>query len=42
VLYYLLGDADTAALVEKAPEAGRILRPLCHLLGVKLDFDSSL
>jgi hypothetical protein len=24
-----------AALLEKAPEAGRMLRPLCHLLGVR-------
>jgi hypothetical protein len=35
VLAYLLDDPELAALVEKAPQAGRILRPLCHLLGVK-------
>ena len=35
VLSYLLDDPETAALVQKAPEAGRILRPLCHILGVK-------
>jgi hypothetical protein len=35
VLMYLLRDPETAALVEKAPEAGRILRPLCRLLGVE-------
>ena len=34
-LRFLLSDPETAALVEKAPEAGRILRPLCHLLGVQ-------
>jgi hypothetical protein len=35
VLAWLLRDPEMAALVEKTPEAGRILRPLCHLLGVK-------
>ena len=30
----LLADPQTAALLAAAPEAGRILRPLCHLLGV--------
>jgi hypothetical protein len=35
VLTYLLRDPETAALVEKAPEAGRILRPLCRLLGIE-------
>jgi hypothetical protein len=35
LLAYLLRDSETAALVEAAPEAGRILRPLCRLLGVK-------
>ena len=35
VLRYLLRDPETAALVEQAPQAGRILRPLCHLLGVQ-------
>jgi hypothetical protein len=36
VLAWLLRDPEVAALVEKAPQqAGRILRPLCHLLGVK-------
>jgi len=34
-LQYVLRDPETMALVEKAPEAGRILRPLCHLLGVQ-------
>jgi hypothetical protein len=34
VLSYLLDDPAVVALVQKAPEAGRILRPLCHLLGV--------
>jgi hypothetical protein len=35
VLSYLLDDPDVATLVEKTPQTGRILRPLCHLLGVK-------
>jgi hypothetical protein len=35
VLSYLLRDPELAALLAKAPEAGRMLRPLCHLLGVK-------
>jgi len=35
VLSYLLRDPETAALLERTPEAGRVLRPLCHLLGVK-------
>ncbi len=35
VLAYLLRDAEVAALVEKAPQAGSILRPLCRLLGVQ-------
>jgi hypothetical protein len=35
VLAWLLRDPETAALVEVAPEAGRILRPLCRLLGVR-------
>ncbi len=35
MLAWLLRDPETAALVEVAPEAGRILRPLCHLLGVE-------
>jgi hypothetical protein len=35
VLRYLLRDPEMAALLEKAPQARRVLRPLCHLLGVK-------
>jgi hypothetical protein len=35
VLTWLLRDPEMAALAEKSPQAGRILRPLCHLLGVK-------
>ena len=34
-LRYLLRDPETMALLEKAPEAGRMLRPLCQLLGVR-------
>jgi hypothetical protein len=35
LLSYLLDDPEVVVLVEKAPQAKRILRPLCHLLGVK-------
>ena len=35
LLAYLLRDPEMAALVEKTPQAARILRPLCQLLGVK-------
>jgi len=35
VLRYLLCDPETMALLEKAPQAGRMLRPLCQLLGVR-------
>jgi hypothetical protein len=35
VLAYLLRDPEMIALVEQAPRAGRLLRPLCRLLGVK-------
>ena len=34
-LRYLLHDPETMALLEKAPQAGRMLRPLCQLLGVR-------
>jgi hypothetical protein len=34
-LQYMLRDPEMAALVEKAPQAGSMLRPLCHLLGVR-------
>ena len=34
-LQYLLRDPETLALLEKAPQAGRMLRPLCQLLGVQ-------
>ena len=35
-LTYLLRDPEVLALMERAPrQAGRILRPLCHLLGVR-------
>ncbi len=32
----LLGDPQTAALLEAAPQAGRILRPLCRMLAIPL------
>ena len=35
-LQHLLADPQWAALLEAAPQAGRILRPLCRMLGVKL------
>ena len=35
VLRYLLRDPEVAALMQKAPQSRRALRPLCHLLGVK-------
>lgn len=35
-LEFLLNDPETAALLAAAPSAGRILRPLCRMLGVTL------
>jgi len=35
VLAVLLCDPKTVELVETAPETGRVLRSLCHLLGVE-------
>ncbi len=32
---HLLGDPELAALLAAAPGAGRILRPLCRMLGIK-------
>jgi hypothetical protein len=32
----LVADAETQALVAAAPQVGRILRPLCHMLGLPL------
>ena len=34
VLDYVLRHRDFAAFLAAAPQAGRLLRPLCHLLGV--------
>ena len=34
MLRYMLREPEMAALVEQAPQTGRVLRPLCHLLGV--------
>jgi hypothetical protein len=34
-LHTLLAEPDTRALVEAAPQAGRLLRPLCRALGVR-------
>lgn len=31
----LLADPETAALLEAAPQAGRLLRPFCRMLGVR-------
>jgi hypothetical protein len=33
-LQHLLADPETAALIEAAPQLGRLLRPLCRSLGV--------
>src|SRR5947209_16938317 len=33
-LEYLLADPEMAALLAEVPQAGRILRPLCHMLGI--------
>ena len=32
---HLLGDPELAALLAAAPQAGRILRPLCRMLGIE-------
>ncbi len=34
-LQHLLTDPEMAALIAAAPQAGRILRPLCRMLGVR-------
>ncbi len=34
-LQHLLADAEMAALIAAAPQAGRILRPLCRMLGLR-------
>ncbi len=34
-LQHLLADPEMAALIVAAPQAGRILRPLCRMLGVR-------
>jgi hypothetical protein len=34
-LQHLLSDPEMAALVAAAPQAGRLLRPLCRMLGVR-------
>ena len=34
-LQYLLADPEMTALIAAAPQAGRILRPLCRMLGVR-------
>ena len=34
-LQHLLADPEMAALLAAAPQAGRILRPLCRMLGVR-------
>jgi hypothetical protein len=33
-LEYLLADPEMTALLAEVPQAGRILRPLCHMLGI--------
>ena len=41
---HLLGDPELAALLVAAPQAGRILRPLCRMLGIEAgpDFPQAL
>ncbi len=34
-LQHLLGEPQTAALLAAAPQAGRLVRPLCRMLGVR-------
>ncbi len=34
-LQHLLADAEMVALIAAAPQAGRILRPLCRMLGLR-------
>ena len=33
-LQHLLANPDMAEFLQAAPQAGRILRPLCHMLGI--------
>ena len=35
-LQHLLAEPEMAALIAAAPQAGRVLRPLCRMLGVRL------
>ena len=35
-LRHLLADPEMTALLATTPELGRILRPLCHMLGIRL------
>ena len=35
-LQFLLTDPEFAALIAAAPQMGRVLRPLCRMLGVEL------
>jgi hypothetical protein len=35
-LRHLLADPEMTALIQAAPQAGRLLRPLCRNLGVEL------
>ena len=41
---HLLGDPELASLLAAAPQAGRILRPLCRMLGIEAgpDFPQAL
>ncbi|MBV8522612.1 MAG: hypothetical protein JOY71_10905 [Acetobacteraceae bacterium] len=34
-MQYLLADPEMAALLADVPQAGRILRPLCRMLGIR-------
>ena len=35
-LQFLLAEPDMTALIAQTPQLGRILRPLCHMLGISL------
>ncbi|MBV8578898.1 MAG: hypothetical protein JOZ58_28165, partial [Acetobacteraceae bacterium] len=34
--YWLNTNADAAAFIAAVPQSGRIIRPLCHMLGIEL------
>jgi hypothetical protein len=38
-LYHLLSDPEFATLLSAAPQMGRVLRPLCRMLGIRVPKD---